>query len=152
MSRVIPLRGQQPPPTTTPRPLKATSRRLEARAPLRGCPHDRHVVLSSQLPSIWHRGQDHSLPLPLSERGFGLGGDGRGLEPLQPVRVHLRVPWKFVAKRELLWVPFFGWALALAGQVIVDRRNRERAVQSLARSGGPKMKKVRHLSWRPTLR
>lgn len=46
----------------------------------------------------------------------------------------LRVPWKFVAKRELLWVPFFGWALALAGQVIVDRRNRERAVQSLARA------------------
>lgn len=46
----------------------------------------------------------------------------------------LRIPWRFVAKRELLWVPFFGWALALAGQVIVDRRNRERAVQSLARA------------------
>ena len=39
--------------------------------------------------------------------------------------------WRFVAKRELLRVPFFGWAMALANQVIVDRSNRERAVRSL---------------------
>jgi 1-acyl-sn-glycerol-3-phosphate acyltransferase len=42
--------------------------------------------------------------------------------------------WKFVAKRELLWIPFFGWALALADQVVVDRRNREKAVRSLKRA------------------
>lgn len=46
----------------------------------------------------------------------------------------LPVPWKFVAKRELLWIPFFGWALAMADQVIVDRRNREKAVASLSRA------------------
>lgn len=39
--------------------------------------------------------------------------------------------WRFVAKRELLRVPFFGWALALANQVIVDRANNEKSVRSL---------------------
>ena len=39
--------------------------------------------------------------------------------------------FRFVAKRELTWVPFFGWALALGGHVIIDRRRRNRAVKSL---------------------
>jgi len=46
----------------------------------------------------------------------------------------LPVSWRFVAKRELTWVPFFGWALALGHQVIVDRKNREASVRSLARA------------------
>jgi 1-acyl-sn-glycerol-3-phosphate acyltransferase len=46
----------------------------------------------------------------------------------------LPVAWRFVAKRELTWIPFFGWALAVGGQVIVDRRNREASVSSLARA------------------
>ena len=46
----------------------------------------------------------------------------------------LPVHWKFVAKRELTWIPFFGWALALSGQVIVDRRDRASSVTSLARA------------------
>jgi len=45
--------------------------------------------------------------------------------------VTLPVSWRFVAKRELVWIPFFGWALALGGHVIVDRGNRARAVASL---------------------
>ncbi|MDJ0850160.1 MAG: lysophospholipid acyltransferase family protein [Myxococcota bacterium] len=39
--------------------------------------------------------------------------------------------WRFVAKRELLHVPFFGWALAVADQIIIDRSNRAEAVKSL---------------------
>jgi 1-acyl-sn-glycerol-3-phosphate acyltransferase len=39
--------------------------------------------------------------------------------------------WRFVAKRELLHVPFFGWALAVANQIIIDRGNNARAVRSL---------------------
>jgi 1-acyl-sn-glycerol-3-phosphate acyltransferase len=42
--------------------------------------------------------------------------------------------WRFVAKRELTWVPFFGWALALGGHVIIDRGRHERAVRSLERA------------------
>jgi 1-acyl-sn-glycerol-3-phosphate acyltransferase len=42
--------------------------------------------------------------------------------------------FRFVAKRELTWIPFFGWALAAGGHVIIDRGRRERAVASLARA------------------
>jgi 1-acyl-sn-glycerol-3-phosphate acyltransferase len=51
------------------------------------------------------------------------------------VIVHtLPVSWRFVAKRELLFVPFFGWVLGLGGHVIVDRGNHERAMRSLVRA------------------
>jgi 1-acyl-sn-glycerol-3-phosphate acyltransferase len=46
----------------------------------------------------------------------------------------LPVKWRFVAKRELTWVPFFGWALGLSDQIIIDRGNRVRAVRSLQRA------------------
>lgn len=46
----------------------------------------------------------------------------------------LPVHWRFVAKRELLRIPFFGWALAAADQIIIDRGNREKAVRSLDRA------------------
>ena len=42
--------------------------------------------------------------------------------------------WRFVAKRELTWIPFFGWALALHRHVIVDRRNNPKAVASMKRA------------------
>lgn len=43
----------------------------------------------------------------------------------------LPVNWRFVAKRELTWVPFFGWALGLSDQIVIDRGNRASAVRSL---------------------
>jgi len=46
----------------------------------------------------------------------------------------LPVSWRFVAKRELTWIPLFGWALRLGGHVIIDRGRRERAVASLQRA------------------
>lgn len=46
----------------------------------------------------------------------------------------LPVWWRFVAKRELTYIPFFGWALALGHQIIVDRKDRESSVASLARA------------------
>jgi 1-acyl-sn-glycerol-3-phosphate acyltransferase len=39
-----------------------------------------------------------------------------------------------VAKRSLLFVPIFGWALWLAGFFFIDRSNRERAVRTLDRA------------------
>jgi 1-acyl-sn-glycerol-3-phosphate acyltransferase len=39
--------------------------------------------------------------------------------------------FRFVAKRELLFIPIFGWALWLAGFVFVDRGDREQAIRSL---------------------
>lgn len=46
----------------------------------------------------------------------------------------LPIEWKFIAKKELLWIPFFGWALAAADQVIIDRSDREKSVRSLRRA------------------
>lgn len=78
--------------------------------------------------------------------------EARGLEHVDPSRSYvfmsnhqsvidtaaivatLGVPWRFVAKRELVWIPFFGWALGLGGHVIIDRGRHERAVASLKRA------------------
>jgi 1-acyl-sn-glycerol-3-phosphate acyltransferase len=46
----------------------------------------------------------------------------------------LPVSWRFVAKRELTWVPFFGWALGLSDQIVIDRSSRTSSVRSLERA------------------
>jgi 1-acyl-sn-glycerol-3-phosphate acyltransferase len=46
----------------------------------------------------------------------------------------LPISFRFVAKKELTWIPVFGWALPLAGHVIIDRRERSKAVHSLERA------------------
>ncbi|HMK72577.1 MAG TPA: lysophospholipid acyltransferase family protein [Myxococcaceae bacterium] len=50
--------------------------------------------------------------------------------------VALPVDLRFVAKEQLRWVPLVGWYLQLAGHVIVDRGNRQRAIASLDRAAG----------------
>ena len=44
------------------------------------------------------------------------------------------VSWRFVAEKELTYIPFFGWALALSDQIVIDRGNRRRSVESLRRA------------------
>jgi 1-acyl-sn-glycerol-3-phosphate acyltransferase len=46
----------------------------------------------------------------------------------------LPISFRFVAKKELTWIPIFGWALPLAGHVIIDRGERSKAVHSLERA------------------
>jgi 1-acyl-sn-glycerol-3-phosphate acyltransferase len=41
------------------------------------------------------------------------------------------VSWRFIAKKELVRVPIFGWALVTTGQIIIDRGNRTKAIESL---------------------
>lgn len=41
----------------------------------------------------------------------------------------------FVFKRELLWIPFFGWALALLRMIHINRSNKTAASQSIAGQG-----------------
>jgi|SRR5215217_1357444 len=41
------------------------------------------------------------------------------------------VPFRYVAKSQLKWVPFIGWYLALAGHIFVNRSNRAKAIASL---------------------
>jgi len=37
---------------------------------------------------------------------------------------------RFIAKKSLFYLPFFGWYLALAGYIPLDRSNRDRAIRS----------------------
>ncbi|MDH5409250.1 MAG: 1-acyl-sn-glycerol-3-phosphate acyltransferase [Gammaproteobacteria bacterium] len=41
----------------------------------------------------------------------------------------------FVAKRELMWIPFFGWALALMKPIFINRRAGQRALDQLVSQG-----------------
>ena len=43
----------------------------------------------------------------------------------------LPVPAVFIAKKELQYVPFIGWAGWAAGVIFIDRGNRERAIRSI---------------------
>jgi 1-acyl-sn-glycerol-3-phosphate acyltransferase len=47
----------------------------------------------------------------------------------------IEVPFHFVAKKELLKMPFFGRALEAAGHITIDRSNRDRAIDSLRAAG-----------------
>jgi len=38
-------------------------------------------------------------------------------------------------KRELLWVPFFGWALAILGSIAIDRKAGRKAIDQLVTQG-----------------
>jgi len=44
-------------------------------------------------------------------------------------------PISFVAKRELLWLPFFGWGFALASPITIDRRAGNQALQRMVDQG-----------------
>ncbi len=49
-------------------------------------------------------------------------------------------PFRFVAKRELTKWPIIGWALYPAGQIVIDRSNRTRALRSIAEAA---LRKIR---------
>lgn len=41
----------------------------------------------------------------------------------------------WVVKRELLWIPFFGWGLAMLAPIAIDRNDRRRALRQLLDQG-----------------
>lgn len=45
--------------------------------------------------------------------------------------VALPINFRFVAKKQLQWVPLVGWYLWLAGHIFIDRSNRQAAISSL---------------------
>ena len=40
-----------------------------------------------------------------------------------------------LAKKELAWVPFFGWGLAVASPIFIDRKNKQSAMQQIISKG-----------------
>jgi 1-acyl-sn-glycerol-3-phosphate acyltransferase len=58
----------------------------------------------------------------------------QGMLDIPAIFVSLPVNLRFVAKESLRRVPFLGWYMWIAGYVFVDRSNRRKAVESLARA------------------
>ena len=48
---------------------------------------------------------------------------------------HIFPPQVHVLKRELLWIPFFGWGLALMSPIAIDRSRGVKALRAIARRG-----------------
>ena len=48
---------------------------------------------------------------------------------------HIFPPQVHVLKRELLWIPFFGWGLALMSPIAINRSRGMRALRTIARRG-----------------
>ncbi|MCZ0953930.1 MAG: lysophospholipid acyltransferase family protein [Rhodospirillaceae bacterium] len=49
----------------------------------------------------------------------------------------------WVMKRQLLWVPFFGWALAVFSPIAIDRRGGRQAVEQVLRQGQQRLEENR---------
>jgi 1-acyl-sn-glycerol-3-phosphate acyltransferase len=49
-------------------------------------------------------------------------------------------PQVLVLKRELLWIPFFGWGLALMSPIAINRANRKRAMRRMIELGGERFR------------
>ncbi len=49
----------------------------------------------------------------------------------------------WISKRELLWVPFFGWALALLEPIALDRKAGRQALNQLVRQGTKRLQQGR---------
>ncbi|MCL2309706.1 MAG: 1-acyl-sn-glycerol-3-phosphate acyltransferase [Proteobacteria bacterium] len=50
-------------------------------------------------------------------------------------------PLSFVAKKELMWIPLFGWGLKLALPIIIDRKAGSEAMQQIYKQGEARHKK-----------
>lgn len=48
-------------------------------------------------------------------------------------------PSAWVLKKELLWIPFFGWSLAVMKSIAIDRKNHGAAVKQVIRKGRIKL-------------
>lgn len=65
------------------------------------------------------------------DRPYVLMSNHRSVFDIAAIVMTWPANWRFVAKRELTWIPFFGWALKLGGHVIIDRSRHASAVKSL---------------------
>ena len=48
--------------------------------------------------------------------------------------LHLKHPFKFIAKRDLFWIPFFGWALSLTGYIPLVRGNHKSGKEAIQKA------------------
>lgn len=97
-----------------------------------------------------------AVNLGLQKLVCGLGYEVQGLENLPPdgavVMAKHQSAWETIAlrallprrqtwvlKRELLWIPVFGWALAVARPIAIDRKAGRAAARELIAEGGKRL-------------
>jgi 1-acyl-sn-glycerol-3-phosphate acyltransferase len=80
-----------------------------------------------------------SFPIDWSKAHVICSNHASLLDILALIRV-VPPPFRFVAKRELTRWPIVGWVLRPAGQIIVDRRDHDQAIHSIAEAAGRKIR------------
>jgi len=48
-------------------------------------------------------------------------------------------PVAWVVKRELLWIPFFGWGLSMAEPIAINRRSGQKAIEQILNQGSKRL-------------
>lgn len=75
----------------------------------------------------------HHGPIPTGEPAV-IVANHQSYMDVPPLFLALPDDLRWVAKRELLWVPFFGLAVWLSGSVMLDRSDRKNALAHMARA------------------
>ena len=47
-----------------------------------------------------------------------------------------------IAKRELVWIPFFGWGIAASSPILIDRKNKVSAMQQIIQKDNETLKSM----------
>ncbi len=110
-------------------------------------PHGRYRIIS-----IWARSMLWWLELTCGVRYRVIGTENVPAEPCVVLSKHqsawetlafqkILPPQVWVLKRELLWVPFFGWGLALTSPIAIDRAAGREALKQLVEQGKDRLTK-----------
>lgn len=100
--------------------------------------------LSQEIPRRWARGILRAARVPVEVTGLeNLPDEGSAILVANheswfdvfALVASLPVDYRFVGKVELTRIPLFGPAWVASGHIAIDRRDREKAIESLARAG-----------------
>ncbi len=58
-------------------------------------------------------------------------------------------PQATILKRELLWIPFFGWGLKMLRPIAINRKRASTALREIVRQGGERLKQGMHVTIYP---